>query len=124
MTRRTATTSTTTRTTKTFALALLDGEPVNIEGDAPWLDTLPQQTDARLKITVTERDLPGSTEHLIFHGSTLAIGVGCERGTEPEEVERLIAETLRANGLSEEAVACFASIDLKEDEPAIYTIRG
>lgn len=107
---------------KDFALALLDGEPVSIEGDAPWLDTLPRQTNARLKITVTERDLPGSTEHLVFHGSTLAVGVGCERGTEPKEVENLIADTMRTNGLSPNALACFATIDLKEDEPAIFNI--
>lgn len=112
-----------TKDYKDFALALLDGEPVTIEGEAPWLESLPRQADARLKVTVTERDLPGSAEHLIFHASTLAIGVGCERGTDPNEVESLIADTIRTNGLSPSAIACFASIDLKEDEPAIYTIR-
>ena len=38
------------------------------------------------------------------------------------EVERLIADTLRSNDLFEGAIACFASIDLKEDEPAIFNI--
>lgn len=109
---------------KDFAVRLLDGEPVRIEGEAPWLSALPQSPDARLVITVTEKDIPGSAEQLVFHASTLAVGVGCERGTEPREVEELIEETLRANGLSKNAIGCFASIDLKEDEPAINTIQN
>jgi cobalt-precorrin 5A hydrolase/precorrin-3B C17-methyltransferase len=33
-----------------------------------------------------------------------------------------MSDTLAANGLAPQAVACHASIDVKEDEPAIYTL--
>jgi cobalt-precorrin 5A hydrolase/precorrin-3B C17-methyltransferase len=40
---------------------------------------------------------------------------------DPAEVETLVRETLSEAGLSQKAVACIASIDLKADEPAILT---
>jgi cobalt-precorrin 5A hydrolase/precorrin-3B C17-methyltransferase len=104
---------------KDFAVALLNGEPFSIEGDAPWLSALPQSPQARLRITVTDRDLQGSAEHLVYIAQTLAIGVGCERGASHEEVSELIDRTLSSHGLGSTAIACFATIDLKEDEPAI-----
>ena len=74
---------------------------------------------AGVTIAVTERATPGNARKLVYHPQTLAIGAGCERGTDPNELRTLIAETLAAHGLSPLAVACHASIDLKEDEPAI-----
>ncbi len=109
-----------------FALSLMSGEKVFIDGHAPWLKALPQSEGARLRVSVTEKLIAGSDEHLIFHPSTLAVGVGCERGTSPVEVEDLIATTLAQHGLADASVACHASIDLKADEPAIsglYEIR-
>ena len=108
---------------QSFALSLMSGEKVHIDGDAPWLNALPRSEDARLKVTVTEKLLLGSDEHLIFHPSTLAVGVGCERGTSPLEVEDLIATTLALHGLAEASVACHASIELKADEPAISNLK-
>jgi cobalt-precorrin 5A hydrolase/precorrin-3B C17-methyltransferase len=108
---------------KDFAVALLAGEQVKIEGSAPWLSaTLPQAGDASLRITITEQCLEGSPVHLVFHPATLAVGVGCERGTSPQEVADLVGQTLRANNLSPNSIACYASIELKEDEPAITSL--
>lgn len=108
---------------KEFAARILASEPVHVEGNAPWLSHLPQSPEARLQITVTERDVPGSPSHLVFHPQTLTVGVGCERGTGYEEVTKLVYGTLRKQGLSDASVACYASIDLKEDEPAIYGLE-
>jgi cobalt-precorrin 5A hydrolase/precorrin-3B C17-methyltransferase len=77
---------------------------------------------AGITIEVTEREVEGSARHLIYHPETLAVGVGCERGTAPHEVTELVRSALRSRGLSEMSVACYASIDLKEDEPAIYQL--
>jgi cobalt-precorrin 5A hydrolase / precorrin-3B C17-methyltransferase len=104
---------------KDFAVALLNGEKVRIEGDAPWLSTLPQSEQGRLKITVTDRAMTGSPDHLVFVSQTLAVGVGCERGTSFEELEELVTQTLQNNGLAVYAVASYATVDIKEDEPAI-----
>ena len=104
---------------KSFTSRLLAGDSVRIQGNAPWLQSLRQSDDAELKIIVTELDIPGSATELIYHPCTLAIGVGCERGTTYEEVSKLIEDTLASHGLSGDSVSCYASIDLKEDEPAI-----
>ena len=80
----------------------------------PWAPAF-----AGVTIEISEKSIPGGPKHLIYHPHTLTIGVGCERGTSPEEVASLIENTLIANNLSIQSVAGFASIDLKEDEPAI-----
>jgi len=74
---------------------------------------------AGVTIEVTEHATPGTDRNLVYHPRTLAIGAGCERGTDPVELRELIVQTLAAHGLSPLAVACHASIDVKEDEPAI-----
>jgi cobalt-precorrin 5A hydrolase / precorrin-3B C17-methyltransferase len=61
----------------------------------------------------------GGPKHLVYHPRSLAIGVGCERGTDPQEVRDLIADTLATHNIDPRAIASHASIDLKEDEPAI-----
>lgn len=77
---------------------------------------------ATIALTVTEAVAEGSSNEIIHHPQLLAIGVGCERGATEEEINGLIAETLRDNNLSPHAIACHASIDLKEDEPAISSL--
>ena len=47
------------------------------------------------------------------------MGVGCERGTDPEIMHRLVINTLEENCISPESVALVVSIDIKSDEPAI-----
>jgi cobalt-precorrin 5A hydrolase/precorrin-3B C17-methyltransferase len=76
---------------------------------------------AGMTIEVNEKLLQGDERKLLYHPRTLAIGLGCERGTSLEEMADLIENTLRINNLSFESIACFASIDLKEDEIAIST---
>lgn len=107
---------------KDFAVALLAGEAVKIEGSAPWLSTLPQDDNAPLRIAITERRAVGSPTHLVFHPTTLAVGIGCERGASAQEVADLVAQTMQAQNLSPDAIACYASIELKEDEPAITSL--
>jgi cobalt-precorrin 5A hydrolase / precorrin-3B C17-methyltransferase len=61
----------------------------------------------------------GSARHLVYHPQVLAVGIGCERGTDPEEVRQLYEDTLRHHNIAPQSVYQFGSIDLKEDEPAI-----
>ncbi len=74
-------------------------------------------------LEVMEQVATGGPKHLVYHPKALAIGIGCERGTDPEEVRTLINETLAANNLAEASIATFASIDLKEDEPALNALH-
>ncbi|MEI8394004.1 MAG: precorrin-3B C(17)-methyltransferase [Rhodospirillaceae bacterium] len=107
---------------KVFAGALLAGAPVRLEGRAPWLSSsrLPFARDAELVLRVTERNVIGSPEALIYHPATLAVGVGVARGGAPEKLVQLITETLAKHGLSASSVAGLFSIDLKADEPAVH----
>jgi cobalt-precorrin 5A hydrolase/precorrin-3B C17-methyltransferase len=77
---------------------------------------------AGMTIEVSETVLRGDERRLIYHPHTLTIGVGCERGTSHEEVVTLIKNTLKENNLAIQSVAGYASIDLKEDEPAISSL--
>jgi cobalt-precorrin 5A hydrolase/precorrin-3B C17-methyltransferase len=105
---------------KNFAAALLAGDKVRIQGDAPWFAELPKGTDGELEIIITEKNIAGSSQCLVYHPKTLTVGLGCERGTSTSEMLQLIEGTLKVHNLSNGAIACFASIDLKEDETAIH----
>ncbi len=75
-----------------------------------------------VRVETTEYIVRGGPNHIVYHPHTLTIGVGCERGTSPQEVSELVENTLKAHNLSIQSVAGFASIDLKEDEPAIAAL--
>ena len=49
---------------------------------------------------MTDRDDPGSATRLVLHPGVLALGVGCERGVEPEELIGLVATTSARHGLA------------------------
>ena len=57
-----------------------------------------------------------------WHPASLWLGVGCERGTSLNLVERAIREALEEAGLALEAVAGLASIDRKADEAALQVL--
>ena len=69
---------------------------------------------------VTIHDVKGNSRKIVYHPATLAVGIGCERGTSVEEVKELIRSTFAAHNLSTHAIAVYASIDLKEDEAALF----
>lgn len=106
---------------KPFAARLLAGESVRIEGHLPWLD-LPTSANAALKVTATHESLSGSPSQLVYHPKALTLGVGGERGIDPEELVTLVEDTLARHKLAKSALASIASIDLKEDEAAIHML--
>ncbi len=57
-----------------------------------------------------------------WHPATLWIGIGCERNSSQNLLERSIEESLTASGLAKESIAGFATIDIKSDEIAIKAI--
>lgn len=107
---------------KDFMATLLTGARVHLEGFAPWLGdgTLPFADDGALAIRVSDDRDGGDTSRLVYNPQHLAVGIGCERNAEPEEVVALVARTLEEAGLAEGAVAGIFSIDLKMDEAAVH----
>jgi cobalt-precorrin 5A hydrolase/precorrin-3B C17-methyltransferase len=59
-----------------------------------------------------------------WHPPLLWIGVGCERGTSLELLERAVDQALREHGLAAEAVAGLATASRKADEPALLELAG
>ncbi len=89
-----------------------------------WLkvSNLPFSAFENLQISLTSKAVSGSKEHLVYHPKTIVVGVGCERGTDPEELISLVRNTLKKNKIAPESVAAVVSIDLKSDEPAIHAL--
>ena len=95
-----------------------------------WLQEsrLPISENVRLQISLNAKPIRGNAEHLVFYPSkellakNIIVGVGCERGTEPEELISLVLKTLVENEVSSERVALVVSIDLKSDEPAVHAL--
>lgn len=112
---------------KPVAAALLAGDPVGLEveaGDAAWLEGLRFAPDAEPEIRITDRAVEADDNELVLHPPVLALGVGCERGCEPAELEALVRDTLAAEALSPDAVACVVSVDLKADEAAVHAVAA
>ena len=112
---------------KAMTAALLAGGSVALAveaGDATWLrdSGIGFVETAPLRVLVTDRAVIGDASTLVLHPPVLAVGVGCERDADPEELARLVDGTLAAHGLSPLSVACVASIDLKADEPAVQSM--
>ena len=107
---------------KAFTAALLAGAKVWVEGDAPWLkdSMLPIAEDGALVIRVSDRPEEGSARLLIYHPATIAIGVGCERGADPDELISLVRMCLVVAGAAPGAAAGIFSLDLKADERAVH----
>ena len=111
---------------KGFMARLLKGESVQIEGAAAWLEMsqLPIKADGALKISITNRPLEGSENHLVYHKKNLVLGMGSERGAPIEDAISLAEKALEDGGLSPHSLAALASIDLKADEAAIHAVAS
>jgi len=116
---------------KSIAARLLGGEGVSLShdcGTADWLtdsgapfvmtDEAPENGGVR----VTEKSVDHQSDDVVLHPPVLAIGVGCERNCDPDELIGLVEETLKISGLSPLSVACVVSIDVKMDEPAVHAV--
>ena len=114
-------------TYKSFMTRLLSDGRVRVDGALPWLaDTgLTIDDGAPLTLRTSDRIVNGNGGNtLLYRPETLALGVGCERDTDPEELDALVRETLVAAGLALQSVAVVASVDVKMDEPAVHHVAA
>ena len=109
---------------KGFTGRLLAGEALRISGDPSFLDTsgLNVRESALLDLTISEYSIAGGPDRLVVHPKNLVIGIGAERGADPSDALELVRELLDETGLAHQSVALLASLDLKEDEPAVHFV--
>jgi len=112
---------------KTITQALLAGAPVGLNVEVGAADWITQSgavftDDAPMAVRVTDQAVGDPGADLILHPPVLALGVGCERGADAEELIGLAETTLADAGLASDAVACVASLDLKADEAAVHAL--
>lgn len=80
-------------------------------------------------LIVTDREIGESHpahwgNAVIYRPKSLVLGIGCDRGTAPDLVERGVLAILAKQGFSPKAVKELATIDVKQDEPALLALSG
>lgn len=76
---------------------------------------------------ITDR-LLGATEleiapyRVVYRPRSIVLGLGCNRGTSLEEIESVVLDTLKQQGLSWKSVACISTITLKKDEAGLLAL--
>ncbi|MEP4377924.1 MAG: precorrin-3B C(17)-methyltransferase [Alphaproteobacteria bacterium] len=112
---------------KPVMAALLAGDhPTMVieAGDPAWLADLPIGRDGAWMIRISDRAITPAADEFLIHPPTLALGVGCERDCDPDELIALVDDTLAGAGLSPASVAAVTSIDVKMDEAAVHAVAA
>ncbi|KOO46543.1 cobalt-precorrin 5A hydrolase [Priestia koreensis] len=83
--------------------------------------------DFQAALVVTHRILSEDEEVLLHNGvlyrpKTIALGIGCNRGTTKEEIEAVIEKTLDELRFSIKSVKAICTIDLKKDEQGLIEL--
>lgn len=110
---------------KSFSGDLLAGETVRLDGSAPPFIAdagIERDLGGVLRITATPHAETGDARHLVYHPASVAVGVGCERGTAPDELIQLVRAALTDANIALCSVAGVYSLDLKSDEPAVHAV--
>lgn len=107
--------------------ALLRGESVGLQSDFPITGTLPEGVvlDTRengIGISIYFRETDPFPHTLWLVPRIVHAGVGCRRNTPPEKLVEWAQKQLRELRIDPCAVASVASIDLKQDEPAVHRL--
>lgn len=118
---------------KTVNMALLTGNPIFIHDPygvvahrLPQDQLIPSavdafgQNDAGIFVDHMCLDLPPHV--LVLRPGSLVAGMGCNRGTDVEEMRDLLVETLATNRLAISSLRALATVDLKADEPGLLAL--
>jgi cobalt-precorrin 5A hydrolase len=121
-----------------LARALVEGELVGVHDPQGWLwpglsarwpecftrlEHWPAgEDDTRPLLLVTPRACPPRPGWLVLRPPCLCLGLGCNRGTDVEEMARLVDDTLAELGLTAKALACLASVEAKRDEAGLIAL--
>ncbi len=105
---------------KSIVARMLAGGRLKTCSDAPWLAQVAHDSG---NIPVEVSIYKGGDDGVLrYHPLRLVVGVGCERGTPESEIRALINDTLALHNIAPEAIAHYATLDLKEDDHGIVAL--
>jgi cobalt-precorrin 5A hydrolase len=83
--------------------------------------------DFEILLIATDREIGEShpahwKNAVIYRPKSLVLGIGCDKGTAPDLVERGVLTLLARQGLSPKSVKELATIDVKKDESALLAL--
>ncbi|MCG3268728.1 precorrin-3B C(17)-methyltransferase [Yoonia sp. I 8.24] len=107
---------------KPVMASLLGGGGVTFTDEELFDVALPE--GGAIEILVTEAASTGGPAKLVYHPQRFALGLGCARNADPQEMWDHVLGALDAADVAPGAIACVASIDLKADEPAIIDVAA
>ncbi|NEN96801.1 MAG: precorrin-3B C(17)-methyltransferase [Moorea sp. SIO3I7] len=105
---------------------LRDGHPFyfGFPEDSATTESESISPKARIWISATHQQFSSGSDlpNVQWYPRVLWVGIGCERGTSKQLIEMAIRQTCEGYGLSENAIAGIATIDLKADEVGIVQL--
>jgi cobalt-precorrin 5A hydrolase/precorrin-3B C17-methyltransferase len=105
---------------KSVMSALLNGAKPRVEG--PDLFDMESSENGTVTLVVTEAPKDGDSQTLVYHPQSYALGLGCARNADSDELWNLVETTLAEAGIAAGAIACVNSVALKADEQAINDV--
>ena len=113
--------------------AILEGETIQVFDPQNWMGLREQDLGTRLRRINAEKewnpDMTGIlvtwmkkqplSKQLILHPPSLVAGLGCNKGTSPQEILGFIKEVFEREQLALESLLCLATIELKREEPGL-----
>lgn len=114
---------------KNISAAVLEGKQIGVFSDLP-IKKLPdgfvmdRWCEENICITVKDPSFPGKkASYLRLVPRAVVLGVGCRRGTDPEFMKEKVFALLKEHGIDPAAVKAIASVDVKQDEPAVLGLK-
>ncbi|SFE51385.1 cobalt-precorrin 5A hydrolase [Alteribacillus iranensis] len=87
-----------------------------------------KELDVKAALVITHRNLTATDKEslpevrMIYRPKVVHIGIGCNRGTEADEIEAVIESTLQRLQINRLSVKQVATIDLKKDEEGLLKV--
>lgn len=114
---------------KNISAAVLEGKQIGVFSDLP-IKKLPdgfvmdRWCEENICITVKYPSFPEKkASYLRLVPRAVVLGVGCRRGTDPEFMKEKVFVLLKEHGIDPAAVKAIASVDVKQDEPAVLDLK-
>lgn len=104
---------------------LLGGAGLEIVGPNQaqgWLTS--RDGDAAVTVFFGDEFMNEEAHDIAYRSQSLALGVGCERGCDPDELRELVEQTLHEQNIAAAAIAVVVSIDMKSDEAAVHALAA